>query len=75
MKLLIIAREVPDQDLGASYTLMSPDSQEGQQAVLLYGVTQYPAWIVTRSDGSLVQIWQGTEPSRAELSYYMEPPI
>lgn len=37
------------------------DSREGAALVQLYGVTDYPAVLVTRADGQLVEMWQGMQ--------------
>lgn len=76
MKLYIISRDVlPADDLPLPYELFSPDSKEGQRVAQLYSVVQYPACVVTQLDGTLVQIWQGRMPTKAELSYYVHTPI
>ena len=76
MKLLIISRdEIPGDDVHWPYELMSPDSPQGQRVAQLYGATQYPACIVARSDGALVQLLQGKMPTSAELSYHMNGSI
>lgn len=76
MKVLIISRDtLPPDDLGISYELFSPDSQEGQHVVQLYGVMEYPACVVTQDDGTMVQFWQGRMPTKAELSFHVNTPV
>jgi hypothetical protein len=37
------------------------DSRAGSEMAKLYGVTDYPAVLVTRVDGQLIQMWQGMQ--------------
>lgn len=48
------------------------DSVDGQAYAQLYEAISFPALLVVSEDGRLVQMWQGTMPSKAELSYYSE---
>lgn len=76
MKLFIISRDtLPADDLPMAYELFSPDSRDGQRIIQLYSVMQYPAYIVTQLDGTLVQLWQGRMPTKEELSYYVNTPV
>jgi hypothetical protein len=51
--------------------LVSLETIEGADMANIYDVTQYPAFLVIRDDGSLLRLWQGTTlPLMDELSYY-----
>lgn len=50
--------------------LVSLDTRDGAYKAELYGVTQYPAVVVTDDNGVLQTIWQGTLPLMNELSYF-----
>jgi hypothetical protein len=51
--------------------LVSLESREGADMASLYGVTQYPAFLVKSDEGSLQRLWQGMPlPLMDELSYY-----
>lgn len=38
---------------------LDTDSKPGANLATLYGVTTYPAIVILRNDGQLVQLWQG----------------
>lgn len=47
------------------------DSREGSAAAALYDIMSYPAILVLREDGSVVQSWQGEAlPLMDDLAYY-----
>lgn len=51
--------------------LISLETAEGDDLAVLYGITQYPAVLVTSDNGSMQRLWQGPPmPLMDELSYY-----
>lgn len=51
---------------------LDPDSAEGSEVVRLYGVSQYPAVVVTTSDGVMSFMSQGVPlPLVREVQYYV----
>lgn len=51
--------------------VIDADSRDGSAEATLYGVTTYPAIIVLRDDGSVLQSWEGESlPLMDELAYY-----
>ena len=52
------------------------DSQEGTAIAQTYAIVNYPAIMVTRDDGNVVESWQGEElPKVEDVRYYAEPPL
>jgi hypothetical protein len=51
------------------YKLIDADSREGADLSELYDIVSRPAVVVTRSDGSIMQSWQGSLPPVADISY------
>lgn len=50
---------------------MNVDGREGIAMVSLYDIMQYPAILVLADDGTLVNMWQGTElPLMDEVAAY-----
>lgn len=55
--------------------LISVDERQGAELARLYDVVQYPALLVIKDDGSLVQYWQGdTLPLMDEVASYAHQP-
>lgn len=51
--------------------VVDADSRDGSAEAALYGVTAYPAIIVLRDDGSILQSWEGESlPLMDDLAYY-----
>jgi len=46
---------------GIRTELTSVDTREGAAVATLYDVTQYPAILVMREDGSVIQTWLGEQ--------------
>ena len=44
---------------GRRARLLDIDTRDGAAEASLYGVTQYPAFVVTALDGRIVQQWEG----------------
>lgn len=74
MKVMILyhpqsdhARKVEDfahdieRQQGTHVELTSLESIEGTKIAKLYDITQYPAIVVTREDGGVIQVWSGEE--------------
>ena len=57
---------------GKKLELKSLETTEGAQLAELYGITQYPAFLIMSDNGSLIRLWEGTPlPLMDELSYYI----
>lgn len=51
--------------------LMDVDTREGSATATLYDIMQYPAIIVSRGDGSVLNSWQGEQlPLMDEITAY-----
>jgi hypothetical protein len=73
MRLIVLYREHSDHSRavfefvemlsrrypGRTANLMDIDSREGAAEASLYGITRYPALIVTAYDGRVIQQWEG----------------
>lgn len=52
--------------------LLDADSRAGSQMAQLYGLVRYPALLVLRQDGAVLQVWQYEHlPLMDELDFYM----
>jgi hypothetical protein len=60
------------QETGRTIDLIDSDSVEGVEAAKLYDILQFPAIVVFKDDGSIVQSWVERDkwPTASELSYY-----
>jgi len=53
-------------------TLLSLETPEGDNAARLYGVTQYPAIIISADGGEVLKFWEGEElPQISEVISYI----
>lgn len=69
-KVMDFAHDLESQQ-GTKVELVSLDTIEGSSAANLYDITQYPAVIVTRDEGSVVQVWSGEQlPLMNEVAAY-----
>lgn len=51
--------------------LISLDTREGSEIAKLYDIVRYPAIIVTRDDGQVLQVWADAKlPLMREIAYY-----
>jgi hypothetical protein len=51
---------------------LSPDEPEGESLCRAYYVVEYPTIMALDVDGSLLQMWRGTEmPRISDVSYYL----
>jgi len=51
---------------------LSPDEPEGESLCRAYDVVEYPTIMALDVDGSLLQMWRGTEmPRISDVSYYL----
>ena len=50
-----------DRQQGIRVELMSLETRDGAAMATLYDVTSYPAIVVTREDGGVVQLWVGEQ--------------
>ena len=51
---------------------LSPDEPEGESLCHAYDVVEYPTILALDVDGSLLQMWRGTEmPRIGDVSYYL----
>lgn len=50
-----------ERQQGIKVELVSLDTLDGARAAKLYDITQYPAVIVTREDGGVIQTWLGDQ--------------
>lgn len=51
---------------------LSPDEPEGESLCKAYDVVEYPTILALDVDGSLLQMWRGTElPRIGDVSYYL----
>lgn len=51
--------------------LISLETAQGDDLAVLYGISQYPAVLVTSDNGTMQRLWQGLPlPLMDELSYY-----
>lgn len=51
--------------------ILNLDTREGDAAATLYDIVNYPAILVTREDGSVLNTWVGTElPLMDEIAGY-----
>lgn len=48
-----------DRQQGLHVELLSLETRDGAAMATLYDITTYPAIVVTREDGGVVQIWAG----------------
>lgn len=46
------------------------DSRDGIATASLYGIVQYPAILVTQTDGSVQKLWEGDLPLMDEVASY-----
>ena len=51
----MLSRHYPDRRAA----VMDIDTREGAAEATLYGVTQYPALVLTSYEGRVVQLWEG----------------
>lgn len=57
---------------GIELDLLSVDTVEGSRKAEVYDITQYPAVLVTKDDGSMQKMWQGeTLPLINEVVSYL----
>ena len=67
------------RDIGADVrpriTEVDADSPDGSQLSQLYTIYDYPALLITRDDGQLVQLYQQKWPLLSEIRYQMNPQI
>jgi hypothetical protein len=55
----------------AGLEVLSVDTREGVSTASLYDVTEYPAILAVREDGTLLKSWQGSQlPMMDEVAYY-----
>lgn len=60
-----------ERQQGIKTELSSLETREGAAMATLYDITQYPAIVVTRDDGGVVQIWAGEQlPLMNEVAAY-----
>lgn len=58
---------------GKTLPTMDPDSPEGVEKCRLYDILQFPAILVTDTQGHQQNLWLGEHlPTFSELSYYVE---
>lgn len=56
---------------GIKVELLSLETREGASIATIYDITQYPAIVVTRDDGGIVQTWSGEQlPLMNEVAAY-----
>ena len=51
------------------------DTPEGSQRAQLYQIYDYPAILITRDDGQLVQLYQQKWPLLSEIRHQMNPQL
>ena len=57
---------------GKELTTIDVDTPEGAELCKLYDIVQYPAILVTDSNGNLQNLWAGDNlPTISEVSYYV----
>lgn len=57
-------------DLGINYQFIDADSKEAVSYLELYNITDFPAIIITKDDGSLIELWQKDFPSPENISHF-----
>ena len=67
------------RDIGADVrpriTEVDTDTPDGAQMTKLYQIYDYPALLIARDDGQLVQLYQQKWPLLSEIRYQMNPQI
>jgi protein-disulfide isomerase-like protein with CxxC motif len=86
MKLLVLYRPNSEHSLaiekyceelkkdiyGINLEIIDVDSTEGAEKMSAYGIMSFPAFIVTRDDGQVQNIWQSEySPTKDELEAYL----
>lgn len=86
MKLLVLYRPNSEHSLaiekycedlkkeiyGINLQLIDVDSAEGSERMNTYGIMSFPAFVATRDDGQVQNIWQSEHmPSKDELEAYL----
>ncbi|MEI6248987.1 MAG: hypothetical protein WCP00_00095 [bacterium] len=86
MKLIILYRPNSENSLaienycatlkkeiyGINIEILDIDSVDGADKAKIYGVISYPAFVVTRDDGQVQNIWEGESyPTKDELESYL----
>jgi hypothetical protein len=86
MKLLVLYRSNSEYSLAVekycadlkkeiydiNIEILDIDSLDGTDKAKIYGVMSYPAFVVTRDDGQVQNIWEGESyPTKDELESYL----
>lgn len=58
------------EQIRISPNVLDPDSAEGTDFISLYDVVDFPAVVITKDDGGLIQKWQARLPSQEEISHF-----
>ncbi len=57
---------------GKQIESLSPDEPEGESLCRVYDIVEYPTMIAIDANGSLLQMWRGTDmPRIGDVSYYL----
>ena len=57
---------------GKQIESLSPDEPEGESLCRAYDIVEYPTMLAIDTDGSLLQMWRGTDmPRISDVSYYL----
>ena len=65
-------RTLKKEIYGINIEILDIDSVDGADKAKIYGVISYPAFVVTRDDGQVQNIWEGESyPTKDELESYL----
>lgn len=57
---------------GKQIESLSPDEPEGESLCRAYDIVEYPTMLAIDTNGSLLQMWRGTDmPRISDVSYYL----
>ena len=57
---------------GKQIESLSPDEPEGESPCRAYDIVEYPTMLAIDTNGSLLQMWRGTDmPRISDVSYYL----
>ena len=57
---------------GKQIESLSPDEPEGESICRAYDIVEYPTMLAIDTDGTLLQMWRGTDmPRISDVAYYL----
>ncbi|PIZ00568.1 hypothetical protein COY62_01875 [bacterium (Candidatus Howlettbacteria) CG_4_10_14_0_8_um_filter_40_9] len=62
---LDLGKELEDEKVEVEY--LDTEEPEGVSSVELYDIYSTPSFVITRDDGSIVNVWRGTIPPRSDI--------